>query len=105
MILDRHYSSTSVSTVQALTILAFARDTIGTTEGWIHSGLALRMGFDLGLHRDCDAWDWMTAAMSGSDKESRKRAWWGSYIMDRLFSVCLGRPLSIDDRDYDTGFP
>ncbi|KAI8870844.1 hypothetical protein GQ42DRAFT_121669, partial [Ramicandelaber brevisporus] len=86
-------------------MLAFARGLLGVTEGWVHSGLANRMAFEIGLHRDCESGQWIFPALAKSDIETRKFAWWGVYIVDRMISLILGRPLAINDHDFDTRFP
>lgn len=39
------------------------------------------------------------------EKETRRKVWWGCYILDRMLALTLGRPLGIDDRDCDVELP
>lgn len=44
--------------------------------------------------------------MIGSiEKETRRKVWWGCYILDRMLALALGRPLGIDDKDCDVEMP
>lgn len=39
------------------------------------------------------------------EKETRRKVWWGCYILDRMLALALGRPLGIDDKDCDVELP
>ncbi|KAF5500390.1 putative transcriptional regulatory protein [Colletotrichum siamense] len=56
------------------------------------------MSHALGLHR---------GQKDGSfdDIEERKRVWWTIYTWDRFASISYGRPLSINDEDYNVDLP
>ncbi|KAG1420048.1 hypothetical protein G6F57_023658 [Rhizopus arrhizus] len=58
------------------------------------------MSQNLGLHRNCDNWN-----LTATEKEERKRAFYGCFIVDRLSCAMHGRSPMIDDRDYDTPYP
>ena len=39
------------------------------------------------------------------EKETRRKVWWGCYILDRMLALALGRPLGIADSDCDAEVP
>ncbi|KDN42921.1 hypothetical protein RSAG8_06447, partial [Rhizoctonia solani AG-8 WAC10335] len=46
-----------------------------------------------------------TLHLTPMDKETRRRAWWCVYGLDRMLAVALGRPVGIDDADCDVELP
>ncbi|KAH8806016.1 nitrogen assimilation transcription factor nirA [Xylogone sp. PMI_703] len=64
------------------------------SKGWIHTGLATRMVYDLGLHLDIRNPD-----VKAEDVEIRRRVYWGAFICDKLQSLYMGRPISMHMRD------
>ncbi|OBZ89050.1 Nitrogen assimilation transcription factor nit-4 [Choanephora cucurbitarum] len=101
MLLDLEWDSFRVSTVQALLLMSSHQNgALKTTRGWLYSGMAIRMSQNLGLHRNCDTWD-----LSPTEKENRKRAFYGCFVIDRLSCAMHGRSPMIDERDYDTPYP
>jgi hypothetical protein len=69
-----------------------------TSTGWLYSGMALRMVYDLGLHLDCrDSLE--RGQITVEDMEIRRRVFWGAFICDKLQSLYLGRPASIQLAD------
>ncbi|CAE6514327.1 unnamed protein product [Rhizoctonia solani] len=69
-------------------------------QAWLLCGQAVRTGQDLGLHRSP-----RTLHLTPMDKETRRRAWWCVYGLDRMLAVALGRPVGIDDTDCDVELP
>ncbi|KAK3386541.1 fungal-specific transcription factor domain-containing protein [Podospora didyma] len=65
---------------------------------WAWLGSAVRVGQDLGLYSDSGPWPFI-------EGEMRRRTWWTIYILDRSFSLELGRPTLIDDADCDVSLP
>ncbi|KAJ5679598.1 hypothetical protein N7462_007842 [Penicillium macrosclerotiorum] len=65
-----------------------------TTKGWLLTGYALRMVYDLGLHIDRKG-----AENDIIESEVRKRIFWGAFVCDKLQSLYLGRPFAIKLRD------
>lgn len=45
------------------------------------------MSYDVGLHVNSASW-----AISEEEKKRRKRLWWGVYMQDKWWALCLGRP-------------
>ncbi|CAE7105927.1 unnamed protein product [Rhizoctonia solani] len=69
-------------------------------QAWLLCGQAVRTGQDLGLHRSP-----RTLHLTPMEKETRRRAWWCVYGLDRMLAVALGRPIGIDDADCDVELP
>ncbi|KAK9471924.1 fungal-specific transcription factor domain-containing protein [Dipodascopsis tothii] len=63
---------------------------------WIHLGSAIRFAQALGLHRKC-----VNLTFPKQQRILRRRLWRTLYIQDRFWSSSLGRPLAIDDCDWD----
>lgn len=40
-----------------------------------------------------------------TEKETRRKVWWGLYSMDRMLALALGRPLGVNDLDCDVEYP
>ncbi|KAK9701348.1 hypothetical protein K7432_011755, partial [Basidiobolus ranarum] len=93
--LDKEYLTPSVQTVQALILLSFQ------PEGdWMFLGMAIRIGQELGLHRNLDL-----DKMDLVQKQNRQLTWWGCFFLDRLLSSILGRPMCINEKDCDVKLP
>ncbi|PBL02271.1 hypothetical protein ARMGADRAFT_1005684 [Armillaria gallica] len=69
-------------------------------QAWILIGQALRTGQDLGLHRSP-----RRLILTPIEKETRRKIWWGVYVLDRMLALALGRPLGISDSDCDVEYP
>ncbi|XTI93826.1 hypothetical protein V2W45_1251944 [Cenococcum geophilum] len=82
----------------SLLISIFATEVNLKSAGLVWLGSAVRIAQDIGLH--CETGPWPVV-----EGEIRRRVWWAIYAWDRLLSLELGRPLSIDDEDCDVGFP
>ncbi|KAK9369156.1 fungal-specific transcription factor domain-containing protein [Lipomyces kononenkoae] len=63
---------------------------------WIQLGTAIRFAQALGMHRKC-----VNMTFSKPQRIVRQRLWLTLYIQDRFWSSSLGRPLAIDDCDWD----
>ncbi|KAG9126164.1 hypothetical protein FRC07_004634 [Ceratobasidium sp. 392] len=99
-----HYISqtvTQLAHVQTFVLLSSFLASINCLpQAWLLCGQAVRTGQDLGLHRSP-----RTLHLSPMDKETRRRAWWCVYGLDRMLAVALGRPVGIDDADCDVELP
>lgn len=73
---------------------------------WHLVGIAARMCFELGLHKECSyalkgpGADEVTAKRYAF-QESKRRSLWCVLSMDRITSLILGRPCAIRDEDFD----
>ncbi|MCJ1303081.1 hypothetical protein MMC08_005888 [Hypocenomyce scalaris] len=65
-----------------------------TSKGWLYTGYALRMVYDLGLHIDPEKTN-----AGPEEVEVRRRVFWGAFICDKLQRLYLGRPMVIHLRD------
>ncbi|KAL2153244.1 hypothetical protein VTH82DRAFT_4399 [Thermothelomyces myriococcoides] len=87
---------------------------------WYIIGVAVRLAIDLGLHyednKDLDAGLGASAAEQSElmarergrreyVRDLRRRLWWCTYSLDRLVSLCVGRPFGISDLVITTEFP
>ncbi|KAJ1311719.1 hypothetical protein OPQ81_010190 [Rhizoctonia solani] len=92
---------TQLAHVQTLLLLSSFLASINCLpQAWLLCGQAVRIGQDLGLHRSP-----RTLHLTPMDKETRRRAWWCAYGLDRMLAVALGRPVGIDDSDCDVELP
>ena len=85
-------------------------------QAWILIGQAVRYGQDLGLHVSHGNMESVymlnlsqrspkRLLLSAIEKETRRKIWWGVYILDRMLALALGRPLGINDTDCDVEMP
>ncbi|KIY01559.1 uncharacterized protein Z520_03111 [Fonsecaea multimorphosa CBS 102226] len=82
-------------TVVGLLLLGSSYNAKGeTSKGWLYTGYALRMVYDLGLHLDPKE-----TSDSPEQVEIRRRVFWGAFVSDKLQSLYLGRPAAINLRD------
>ncbi|RKK70601.1 hypothetical protein BFJ69_g11676 [Fusarium oxysporum] len=85
-----------ISSVQALLLLGDLECGVGRDNtGWMYSGMANRLAFDIGLHLDC------TSSMSEQDTKIRNMVMQACVIYDRYWGLFLGRPLAIKSQDVD----
>ncbi|CRG83993.1 Nitrogen assimilation transcription factor nit-4 [Talaromyces islandicus] len=95
----------SLATVQTLVILSSHE--IGRkrdARGWLYSGMAIRLAFDLALHIDMSA-HISKGIISAADASLRRQVFWASYINDHLLGFSLGRPFRIHVEDVTVGKP
>ncbi|ORX80291.1 hypothetical protein K493DRAFT_342582 [Basidiobolus meristosporus CBS 931.73] len=93
--LDKQYHFSSLYTIQGLLLMAF-----NPAGGWLFLGMAVRMAQDLGLHRNIESDN-----LDPIEKQNRKLAWWACVVFDRYHSAMGGKPLAINENDFDTTLP
>ncbi|KAJ9149483.1 Fungal-specific transcription factor domain-containing protein [Pleurostoma richardsiae] len=105
MLLLYESEAPTITTVQAAALLSL-RETATDKEslGWVYCGMATRMAFNLGLHLDCSRWC-KEGYFTEEAAEVRKVAWWGCYILDKLFNIGLGRPGTIQEHEVTAPLP
>ncbi|WPK27148.1 hypothetical protein PUMCH_004523 [Australozyma saopauloensis] len=94
-----------ITTLQALLCLSLYELGDGNASAsWMLSGMAIRMGYDLGFQLNPSDW---AIADSGGDSTSqqgiianldimiRSRIYWGCYILDHFISLIMGRPVTV----------
>jgi hypothetical protein len=93
--------SSSMTSVQVCVLQGiFLPSTTSRDAGYNLLGLALRMAVNMGMHRSFGV-----GSLHPHVRELRNRLWWSVYVAERLFSVEMGRPLSINDAEIDAPFP
>ena len=82
----------SIPTIQAL-LQQSAREIVfgRSSQGWLYSGMAFRMAFDMGIHLPSDKLQTFVKTLSPEDIEIRKRLFWSCYTWDKIISLYLGR--------------
>lgn len=64
--------------------------------GWLYSGMAYRLCFDVGLHLDRSG-----SGLSQSDIEIGRMTLWACVIFDRYWALFLGRPTALKPDDLE----
>jgi len=92
--------SKTTQNVEAMLLLVLYHVRSSSYGIWYMIGLAMRTCIDLGLHtkRYESNLDHYTIQM-------RRRLFWSCYSLERTIAICLGRPLSIPDRQIDVELP
>lgn len=86
-----------IPSVAALLILGDSEVGVGRDNaGWMYSGMAMRLCFDLGLHLDS-----RQSGMSPREVDIRRMTLWACYIYDRYWALFLGRPTSMKSADLE----
>ncbi|KAH6962615.1 fungal-specific transcription factor domain-containing protein [Ilyonectria sp. MPI-CAGE-AT-0026] len=90
-----------VPTIQGLLILGGRQCAVGkSSEGWLYTGMAIRMIKDLGLHLR-KRHVILIEKLEPDDLEASKRLYLSAYAWDKSLSLCLGRPPSLTELPYD----
>ncbi|KAK8251139.1 fungal-specific transcription factor domain-containing protein [Phyllosticta capitalensis] len=83
--------------IQGLLLLANCECVVGRDHsGWLLSGMAVRLSFDVGLHLDTRA-----SGLSDRESEVRQIALWACVVFDKYWSMFLGRPTAIKTSDLE----
>jgi Fungal specific transcription factor domain len=85
-----------------LLILLFASINPRAANVWVLCGTAMRLCFQLGLHREASEMKW---SLDPETLDLRRRIFWSAYCLDRSICSVLHRPLSIPDAAIDSPFP
>ncbi|CAK7228636.1 hypothetical protein SCUCBS95973_006945 [Sporothrix curviconia] len=104
-LVNQEIDTVCITTVQAVAVLSLCW--IGENResaGWLYSGMASKMAFNLGLHLDCDNMV-KSGLISQDEGDLRKAVWLGCYALDKNFSLGLGRPGNTPDRNITCGKP
>ncbi|KAJ5380245.1 fungal-specific transcription factor domain-containing protein [Penicillium cataractarum] len=104
-LLDIELDSPCLATVQAMVVLSghdigCKRD----ARGWLYSGMAMRLAFDLGLHLDMSSYV-SDGSISAAEAELRRMVFWGAYTLDQHWGFLLGRPFRINMEDVTVDKP
>lgn len=92
----RHVLSSSIANhalVQYLLLTGqYLQGTRRSTQAWVNHGLAVKAALQMGLHTN-DTLSTLTL----TEREIRKRVWFGCVTLDRTLSMTFGRPATIPD--------
>lgn len=84
-LLDAELRMPGITTVQSLLLLSVLDCAKSNdTKGWLYTGDACRLAYDLGLHRDFQHLG--SAILSTYDLEIRQRVFWACFVFDRYFN-------------------
>ncbi|KAI0121201.1 fungal-specific transcription factor domain-containing protein [Xylariales sp. AK1849] len=84
-----------IPSVQALLLLGDLECGVGRDNtGWMYSGMANRLAFDIGLHLDCS-----NKGLSEREVSIRHMTMRACVIYDKYWALFLGRPTSIKNQD------
>lgn len=105
VLLELEMDAPKLSTVQSLVVLSavealLARD----ARGWLDSGMAVRVAVDLGLHLDPQPYV-EAGIIEPEEAMLRNEVWGGVFVHDRMWSLYVGRPVGIDDKNITAPFP
>ncbi|KAF2471620.1 uncharacterized protein BDR25DRAFT_260105 [Lindgomyces ingoldianus] len=82
--------SPSITTTQALCVMAMREPSAGRdSSGFMYIGRCIRMVVELGLHLQTSACP--PFQLTSSEIEVRKVTFWGCFVVDTAWSVCIGR--------------
>ncbi|KAJ5193424.1 hypothetical protein N7449_009566 [Penicillium cf. viridicatum] len=89
----------AVSTVIAAVLLSLKEMSVNKEPvGWTYMGMATRMAYNLGFHIDPSKWV-KSGHLTEEDASIRSIAWWGCYMVEKLFNQGVGRPSMISERN------
>ncbi|OQE20087.1 hypothetical protein PENFLA_c017G00136 [Penicillium flavigenum] len=90
-------TQSSIPTVIALVMLGSTFIATGmTSKGWLYTGYAMRMTYDLGLYLEPQL---EVNKFNIEEIEIRRRVFWGAFVCEKLQSLYLGRPPTIRLQD------
>ncbi|KAF3993007.1 hypothetical protein FT663_00304 [Candidozyma haemuli var. vulneris] len=92
-----------VNTLQALLCLSLYELGDGNASAsWMLSGMAFRMGYDLGFQLNPQEWaieqgadEAHPAIINNMDVMVRSRVYWGCFVFDHFVSLLMGRPVTV----------
>ncbi|KAK1635549.1 fungal-specific transcription factor domain-containing protein [Colletotrichum phormii] len=114
LILTASTGESSIEKVQCLGLLSMCSAGWNTlSQSWNLAGQAVRGAIDMGLHVSdhcvgCPFRCSSPAGLSSKElafQEHSRRVWWCVYTLDRTTSICLGRPLAVQDEDCHCELP
>ena len=95
-----HTALPTTEAVSALMLLAWAAYGQGNESGlWQFTGMAIRMGLDIGLHQVSEIYD------SANHLRRARLLFWTLFATDRLISFATGRPSSVAEEVIEIPLP
>ncbi|KAF4464335.1 hypothetical protein FALBO_8836 [Fusarium albosuccineum] len=95
----------TLATVQSMVVLS-SHD-IGCkrdARGWLYSGMAMRLAFDMALHVDLTPYV-TKKAVTQAAADLRRDIFWAAYTVDHMWGFYLGRPFRINMEDVTVAKP
>ncbi|KAJ5110128.1 hypothetical protein N7532_002773 [Penicillium argentinense] len=90
-LLECEFENPSLSTIQTLVILSHHEaSNTKDTRGWLYSGMAMRLAFDLGLHLDMTPYV-EKGIISIEECRMRRTIFWAAYLNEQFWGYYLGR--------------
>ncbi|KAJ5624418.1 hypothetical protein N7510_000727 [Penicillium lagena] len=100
LLVEMEQEKPKICTIQGLLILGGRQCAIGkSSEGWLYTGMAIRMITDLGIHLYRGNLEGLDG-LEPDDLEVRKRLYLSAYLWDKSISLCLGRQPCLPDLPY-----
>lgn len=91
----------NLTLVQGLTLISnYLQKRDRPNSGYNYLGLAVRMAFGLGLHKEFPSWKGNVLHL-----EMRRRTWWCLYVFDVGSTITYSRPLGIPSSGIDAKLP
>ncbi|KAL4912391.1 fungal-specific transcription factor domain-containing protein [Aspergillus aurantiobrunneus] len=104
-LLEVELDSPCVATVQALVICSSLEVGSGReARGWLYSGMAIRLAFNLALHLDMSSYV-SNGVITLADADLRRTVFWAAYTVDHQLGFHLGRPFRTNMEDVTVGKP
>ncbi|KAL5003089.1 fungal-specific transcription factor domain-containing protein [Aspergillus recurvatus] len=94
-----------IATVQALVICSSLEVGSGKeARGWLYSGMAIRLAFNLALHLDMSSYV-SSGVITAADADLRRTVFWAAYTVDHQLGFHVGRPFRTNMEDVTVGKP
>ncbi|KAL4800910.1 fungal-specific transcription factor domain-containing protein [Aspergillus venezuelensis] len=104
-LLEVELDSPCIATVQALVICSSLEVGSGREpRGWLYSGMAIRLAFNLALHLDMSSYI-SSGIITPADADLRRTVFWAAYTVDHQLGFYLGRPFQTNMEDVTVGKP
>ncbi|KAL3456563.1 hypothetical protein BJX64DRAFT_296570 [Aspergillus heterothallicus] len=98
-LLEMELDDPSVATVQALVILSnLETGSRRDARGWLYSGMAIRLAFNLALHLDMSSYV-SRGLITAAHADLRRTVFWAAYTVDHELGFHLGRPFRTNMED------
>lgn len=103
-----HYeeAAPNITTVQTCGLLCiFYIMTDQEVLAWNFSGMATKFAFVTGINMEYKSIGGPANEISEEEDEVRRITWWACYVLEKLVSNCIGRPVSIKKYNITAGLP
>lgn len=105
ILLDAELDAPRLCSIQALVVLSAVEALLTRdSRGWLTAGMAVRLALDQGLHQDPQNYV-DRGIISPAEAALRVEIWGGVYLHERMWSLYVGRPSALDDRQITVPLP